>query len=207
MGLKTIKMGWDICSSPPLVPFYPYTMFQNPISRPSSKKWRKTITQKVLVTQSSNMVHCDQHTQKPVCADLEAFSNTFFLFKLTFFQFFCQEEFRKQPKFHILLILTGKNASKWLEWCIFRVQSMPNPMPQVLGLCDKQFLKNHNVRQKFCILLILTGKYALKLLEWHIFRVQGVPNPMALLLSLYDKQFLKNHNFKRHIAENGVKNH
>ena len=37
MGLKTIKMGWDICSSPPWVPFYPYTMFQNPISRSSSK--------------------------------------------------------------------------------------------------------------------------------------------------------------------------
>ena len=26
-GVKTIKMGWDICGSPPWVPFYPYTMF------------------------------------------------------------------------------------------------------------------------------------------------------------------------------------
>ena len=35
---------------------------------------------------------------------------------------------------------------------------MPNAMPQVLSLCEKQFLKNHNFRQKFHILLILTGK-------------------------------------------------
>ena len=84
---------------------------------------------------------------------------------------------------------------------------MLNPMPQVLSLCDKWFLKNHNFRQKFHILLILTGKNASKLLEWHIFRVQGMSNPMALVASLYDKQFLKNHNFRRHIAENGVQNH
>ena len=65
-GVKTMKMGWNICSSLLSVQFYPYTMFQNPTSRPSSKKWRKTIiTQKVLVTQSSNIVHCNQHTQKP----------------------------------------------------------------------------------------------------------------------------------------------
>ena len=36
-GVQTMKMGWDICSSPPWVPYYPYTMFQNPISRPSHK--------------------------------------------------------------------------------------------------------------------------------------------------------------------------
>ena len=81
-------MGWDVCNSPPWVPFYPYTMFQNPISRPSSKKCRKNIiTQKVLVTQSSNIVHCDQHTQKPICANIQAFWNTFSLSKLMFFHF------------------------------------------------------------------------------------------------------------------------
>ena len=36
-------MGWDLCSSPPWVPFYPYTMFQNPIPIPSCQKFRKTI--------------------------------------------------------------------------------------------------------------------------------------------------------------------
>ena len=70
-------MGQDLFSSPPWVPFYPYTMFQNPIPKPSFQKSRKTIiTQKVLVTQ--------------------AFKET-------------------AKKFHILLILTGKNALKWLE--------------------------------------------------------------------------------------------
>ena len=85
MGWKTIKMEWDLCSSTPWVPLYNYTMFQNPIPRPSCHKSRKTIiTQKVLVTQRSNIVHWDQHTQKPICADFWAFLNTFSLYKLIF---------------------------------------------------------------------------------------------------------------------------
>ena len=53
-----------------------------------------------------------------------------------------------KQKFHILLILTGKNAPKLLEWCIFRVQGMPNPMALVLSLYDMQLLKNHNFRRQ-----------------------------------------------------------
>ena len=69
MGWKTIKMERNLCSSTSWFPLYPYTMFQNPIPRPSCHKSRKPITtQKVLVTQSSNTVHCDQHTQKPICS-------------------------------------------------------------------------------------------------------------------------------------------
>ena len=108
-----------------------------------------------------------------------------------------------RQKFHILLILTGKNASKWLEWYIFRVWGMPNPMAFISSLwfyVISGSLKNHNFRQKFHILLILTGKNASKWLEWCIFRVQGMPNPMALVSSLYDKQFLKNQNFRRQVA-------
>ena len=155
---------------------------------------KNIITQKVLVTQSSNIVHCNWHTQKSICADLQAFANMFSPCKLMFFAVFGQGEFWKTAKFHILLILTGQNASKWLEWCIFRVQGILNPMPQVSGFCDKWFLKNHNFRQKFHILLILTGKNALKLLQWHVFRVQAMPNPTALVASLYYKWFMKNHN-------------
>ena len=62
-GVKTIKMAWDLCSSPPCIPFYPYTMFQNPMPKPFNQKSRKAIiTQKVLVTQSCNIVHCIWHT-------------------------------------------------------------------------------------------------------------------------------------------------
>ena len=137
-------------------------------------------------------MHCNWHTQKPICADFQAFSNTFSLYKLMFFfLIFCQVELSKWPKFHILLILTGKNALKWLEWWIFRVWGMLNPMVQVLSLYDKGFLKNQNFRHKFYILLILTGKNASKWLEWHIFRIQGMPNPMALVPGLYNKWFLK----------------
>ena len=83
-----------------LHPILPYTMFQNPMPIPSYHKSRKTLTtQKVLVIQSSNIVHCDRHTQKPICADFQAFSNTFSLYKFTFsFFIFCQGEFSKQPK-------------------------------------------------------------------------------------------------------------
>ena len=86
MGFKSMKMGWDICSSPPWVTIYPYTMFQNSISWPSHNKCRKTIIiQKVLVTQSCNIVHCNWHTQKPTCADWQAFVNILSLCKLKFF--------------------------------------------------------------------------------------------------------------------------
>ena len=114
-GVQNHEHGMGHMQQSSLVLFYPYTMFQNPRSWPSHKKCRKTIiTQKVIVTQSSNILHCNWHTQKPICADLQAFANTFPLCKLTFFHFLTGE-FRKQPKFHILFILTAKNASKWLE--------------------------------------------------------------------------------------------
>ena len=63
-------------------------MFQNPMPKPSCQKFRKPIiTQKVFVTQSSNIVHCDQHTKKLICADIQAFLKTISLYKLTFFHF------------------------------------------------------------------------------------------------------------------------
>ena len=58
--------------------------------------------------------------------------------------FLKNQNFRQ--KCHTLLILTGKNASNWLEWCVFRVWGMPNPMVQVSSLYNKEFLKNPNFR-------------------------------------------------------------
>ena len=184
MELKTIKMEWDICSSPPCITFYPYTMFQNPMHKASSQKSRKTIvTHKVLVTESSNIVLCDWHTQKAVCAYFQAFSNNFSLLKLMwfFFSFFIRGSEVNSQNFHILLILTGKYALKWVEWCVFRDSGMPNPVMQVSSLYDKWLLKNHNFRQKFHILLILAGKNASNCLEWCTLRFQGMLNPMELV--------------------------
>ena len=48
---------------------------------------RAITTQKVLVTQSSNIVHCNWHSQKPTCAKFQGFSNTFSLLKFTYFIF------------------------------------------------------------------------------------------------------------------------
>ena len=57
----------------------------------------------------------------------------------------CNKQFMKnhnfRQKFLILLILTGKNASKLLEWHIFRVQGILNPMTLVASLYDKCFMK------------------------------------------------------------------
>ena len=63
----------------------------------------------------------------------------------------CENQFLKnhniRQKFNILLILTGKNASELLEWHVFRVQGMPNPIACVASLYNKQFLKNHSFRR------------------------------------------------------------
>ena len=144
----------------PCIPFYPYTMFQNPMAKLSCQKSRKTIiTQNVLVIQSSNIVHCNWHTQKSISPNFQAFSNNFSLFKLMFFfSSFVMGSSANSQNFHILLISNGKNALKWLEWHIFRISSVPNLMAQVSSLYDKWFLKNDNFRQKFHFLWILTGK-------------------------------------------------
>ena len=68
--------------------------------------------------------------------------------KIDVFLFFWQGELSKQPKIYILLILTGKNALKWLEWCVYRIWGMPDPMALVLRLSDKWLLKNQNFRGK-----------------------------------------------------------
>ena len=111
-----VKLTWY---STTLDPFYPSTMFQNPMSKPSCHKSRKTIiTQKVLVTQSSNIMHCNWHTQKSISADFQAFLNTFSSFKLTFFYFFVRRSSTKSHKFHILLmILTGKITAGEIDLC------------------------------------------------------------------------------------------
>ena len=73
---------------------------------------RAITTWKVLVTQSSNIVHCNRYTQKPVCAKFQGFSNTFSLLKFTSFIFLsegvcllhqcqcchCQQQQQKYPQ-------------------------------------------------------------------------------------------------------------
>ena len=100
---------------------------------------------------------------------------------VVFFSFFIRGSEVNSQNFHILLILTGKNALKWVEWCVFRDSGMPNPVMQVSSLYDKWLLKNHNFRQKFHILLILAGKNASNWLEWCTLRFQGMLNPMELV--------------------------
>ena len=98
-------MEWDLCSSTPLVPFHPYTMFQNPMPKPSCQKYRKTtITQKYLSKFSHSALQLAY--PKSYMSRFSSLFKHFFLLKLTFFLIFYQEELSKQP---LMLILTGKN--------------------------------------------------------------------------------------------------
>ena len=77
---------------------------------PVTNQEKPIITQEAPVTQSSKIVYCDWHTQKPICTDFQAFSKTFVPVQIDVFYIFCQGEICKQLKGPILLILTGKNA-------------------------------------------------------------------------------------------------
>ena len=58
------------------------------LNLPYQKSRKIIITHKVFVPQSFNIVHCYWYTPKPKCADFQAFLNTFYLYKLTFFSYF-----------------------------------------------------------------------------------------------------------------------
>ena len=145
-------MEWDLCSSAPWVPFYPYTMFQNPMSKPFCQISEKTIiTEKVLVTQSSNIVHCDWQTQKPVCVEFSNLFKHFFPVQIDggfFFNFLLGGVKQTAKNFTLCWLWLGKNALKLIEWHIYRVSGVPNPAVLVLSLYDKWFLKNENFRRK-----------------------------------------------------------
>ena len=77
-----------------------------------------------------------------MCKDLQAMAEHFFSVQIDIFSsFFCQGELRKQPKFHILLILTGKMHQNAMEWCIFRVSRHAESNTTGFEISDnKQFL-------------------------------------------------------------------
>ena len=203
--LATRCLYWGVALKPskwngtyaavPCIPFYPYTCFRTLCPKPSCQKSRKAIvTQKVLVTQSSNIVHCNWHTQKPICTNFQAFQTLFPCSNWCFFFHFLSGEVKQRAKnFTFCWFWLGKKHQNGLsgtygigfEVCQIQWHFISSPNP----IYNKWFMKNHNFRQKFHILLILTGKNASKWLEWHIFRVWGMLNPMALVLSLYDKQW------------------
>ena len=210
MGFKAMKMGWDICSSPPWVPFYPYTMFQNPISWPSHKKCRKTIiTQKVLVTQSSNIVHCDQPYPKTYMCRFGSLCEHFFPVQIDvfFFSFLSGGVQENSQNFTFCWFWLGKMHQNglsgaylgfeacWIQCCRFQVSVISGSWK--ITISGKNFT--------FCWFWLgkmhwncLSGMYlGFKAcwIQWHLLQVST------------DKWFMKNHNFRRHIAENGVQSH
>ena len=150
MGFKSMKMGWDICSSPSWVTFYPYTMFQNPISWPSHNKCRKTIIiQKVLVTQNCNIVHCNWHTQKPYMCRFASLCKHFFPVQIeVFFQFVVRESSGNSQNITFCSFWLGKMDWNSLSGA-YLIRGMPNQIPQVLSLCDKWFFKKSQYQAIF----------------------------------------------------------
>ena len=138
-------MEWNLFSSPPWVPFYPYTWFQNPIHRLSCQKSRET-HHNLKSTCHTNFSHSALQLAYPktyMCR-FSSLSKHFFPLQIDFFFIFFQGELRKQPKISHFVDFDLENASEWLKWCIFSVWGMPNPMVQVSSLYNKWFLKNQN---------------------------------------------------------------
>ena len=148
MGLKTIKMKWDLCSSVPCVPFYPYTTFQNHTFL--SKLQETRITEKsTCPTKFSHSALQSAYPKTYMCRLSSLFKHFFPVqIDISFF-IFCQGKFSKQANISHFVDFDWEKASKWLEWSISRVQGMLNTVAQVLRLCEKWFLKNKNFRQTF----------------------------------------------------------
>ena len=91
---------------------------------------------------------------------------------------------------------------QWLEWCIFRVQGMPNPMAQVSSPYDKWFLKNQNFRERqtaknFIFCWFWLGKMHQNGLSGTYLGFEACQIQWSQVSSLYDKWFLKNQNFRQ----------
>ena len=115
LGSKSIKIKWDLSNYVPRVLVYAYIKIQNSMFTCSGSNSRKPIiSQKLLLVETSN--HCLQiwHTPKPSLPGFQGFLTTISYLKLKF-SFFASSNFIPLAKFHIFLILSGKNASKLLE--------------------------------------------------------------------------------------------
>ena len=145
MGLKTSK--WTYAAVLLASHSTPIPCFRTLCLNLPSQNSRKTIvTHKILVTQSSNIVHCDWHTQNLYVQIFKPFQ-TIFPVRIDgfFFLFFCHGEWSKQPKLsHFVDFDWEKCIEMAWELCTLRFQGMLNPMALVSSLYDKWFLKNQN---------------------------------------------------------------
>ena len=125
-------MEWNLCNSPPCIPFYPYSMLQNPMPKPSCQKSRKTIiTQKAIVTQSSNIVHCYWHTPETYTCTFWSLFKHFFPVQIDvfFFHFLSGGVKQRAKNFTFCWFWLGKKHQNGLSGDIFKVWGMlPKPI-------------------------------------------------------------------------------
>ena len=146
-------MEWDLCSSASWVPFHSYTMFLN---LPVKIQENSIINQKVLVTQSSNIVHCKQHTQKPILKTLWTFSPV----KIDIFYFLSGGVKHTATKLRFCWFWLGKMHWKgfsgayigfevcWIQWCCFWV-SMISRSSQIQISGEKHHNSESTCHTKF----------------------------------------------------------
>ena len=141
-------MEWNLCSSPSWVPFYPYTMFQDPMPKPSCQKSRK-----IIITEKSTCHTKFSHSAlqsaypKPYMCRFSSLFEHFFPVQIDVFFIFCQGELSKYPKIlHFVDFEMGEMHQNGLsgtylefkacqiQWCRFQVY-------------NKWFLKHQNFRR------------------------------------------------------------
>ena len=105
---------------------------------PSSQKSRKTIiTQKCLSHKVLTF-----YNKKPILQKLNTFSCWYW-----HFFYFCHGQLGKQPKISHFVDFDWENKLKLLEWHVYRVWGMPNPMVLVL----RDFEQFYLVKTSLCI--------------------------------------------------------
>ena len=88
-GVQNHENGMGHMQQSSLGPFLPlHHVYELYILTFPKKMQKNHNNSKVLVTQNFNIVHCNWHAQKPICADLQAFANTFSCANWHIFQFF-----------------------------------------------------------------------------------------------------------------------
>ena len=120
-------MECNLSSSPPCIPFYPYTMFQNPMPKPSHQKSRYTIMMYKVLSYIVLTQCIAGGIPKNLYVQLSGLWNTFSLFKLMISGSWKITESSGKQISHFVDFDWEKASLKWLEWHIFKVWGVPNP--------------------------------------------------------------------------------
>ena len=97
-------------------------------------------------------MHCKQHTQKPICTDIQDFSEHISLLKFNFFLIFFLLGVQQTAKnFTCCWFWLGELHKNGLSGHVYRVPVVLNPMTLLLNLYGKQFSHKSKYQEKIII--------------------------------------------------------